>query len=163
MKILLSALLLSTFTLAGTAQAPGAKTDLSGSWKIDLSKSDFGPAPPPSAQTETITQTGDDITIVLDSTGDQGTQKYTLTLKAGGPEVPFPATNNNGSPLVIISNKAEWQGAALLVTEKAAYQDNPITLKITYTLSPDGKFLTKNTHISAEMADFDLRAVYNKA
>jgi hypothetical protein len=46
---------LALLTLAfGLVQAQ-AKTDFSGTWKLNASKSDFGPMPPPDTRTDKIT------------------------------------------------------------------------------------------------------------
>jgi hypothetical protein len=46
---------LALLTLAlGLVQAQ-AKTDFSGTWKLNAGKSDFGPMPPPDSMTEKIT------------------------------------------------------------------------------------------------------------
>jgi hypothetical protein len=36
-------------------------------------------------------------------------------------------------------------------------------LKSTYTLSDDGKVLTKATHVTFDQGDFDSKSVYDKA
>jgi hypothetical protein len=40
--------------------------------------------------------------------------------------------------------------------------DCPGTLKATYTLLPDGKVLTKSTHLAVAMGEFDARLVFDK-
>jgi len=144
------------------AQA-GGTPNLSGAWNINAAKSDFGQMPAPSKQSEVITQNGNDFTFKISQTSDMGSQDYTLNLKADGTETPFPANALPAdSPFKILSVSAKWDGPALVVTEKTSFQDSPGTMTATYTLSPDGKVLTKDTKIKASMGEFDQKAVYDK-
>jgi hypothetical protein len=144
------------------AQA-GGTPDLSGTWNINAAKSDFGQAPAPSKQSEVITQNGNDFTFKISSTSDMGSQDYTFSVKADGIETPFPANALPAdTPFKIVSTSAKWDGPALVVTEKTSFQDSPGTLTATYTLSPDGKVLTKDSKINASMGEFDMKAVYDK-
>jgi hypothetical protein len=61
-----------------------------------------------------------------------------------------------------VSSKGEWKGTALALTQKIIVQGSPGTLKATYTLSPDGKVLTKSTHLAVAMGEFDARLVFDK-
>jgi hypothetical protein len=92
-----------------------------------------------------------------------GSQDYTFSVKADGIETPFPANALPAdTPFKIVSTSAKWDGPALVVTEKTSFQDSPGTLTATYTLSPDGKVLTKDSKINASMGEFDMKAVYDK-
>jgi hypothetical protein len=141
--------------------AATAKPDFNGTWKVNLAKSQFSPAPAPSSETTILTLAGDDLTIAFDSTDENGKQHFTHVLKMGGPEVTFtPGTSN---PLQILSSKAEWKDNSIVVTDKISYQGGGGWLVSLYTLSPDGKTLTKAFTASIEQGTFDMTAVYDKA
>ena len=147
---------------APTPAATVAKPDFNGTWKVNLTKSQFSPSPAPSTQTTTITLAGDDLTIAFDSVDENGKQQYTHTLKIGGPEVTFPKIGSQG-PLVILSSQAVWHDSSIIVTDKITYEGGAGWLVSTYTLSPDGKTLTKAFSASIEQGTFDMTAVYDKA
>ena len=141
-----------------------AKPNFAGTWTMNIDKSDLGQMPKPKSQVETITQTADAITFAVAADRNElGKQNYTFSAKLDGSETPFPAdVFPPDSPFRILSSKAEWQGSALVITQKTSFQDTAGTLKITYTLSADGKTLTSATHIAFGDAAFDVKTVYDK-
>ena len=145
------------------APATTAKPDFTGTWKINLDKSQLSPAPQPSEQTEILTLSGDTITIDYNAKTEEGRQKFVYSLKIGGPETPFPKPTINESSLSTISSKAEWKDNSLVITQKVTYQGGPGILTSTYTVSPDGKTLTKNINAALDVGVFDLIAIYDKA
>jgi hypothetical protein len=145
-----------------TPAATAAKPDFNGTWKVNLTKSQFSPAPAPSTQTTILTLAGDDLTIAFDSVDENGKQQYTHALKIGGPEVTFPKTGSQG-PLVVLSSQAVWRDSSIIVTDKITYEGGAGWIVSTYTLSPDGKTLTKAFSASIDQGTFDMLAVYDKA
>ena len=124
LAIALSAVTGATHATAQAAPAPAtsAKPDFNGTWKVNLAKSQYSPAPAPSSETTTLTLAGDDLTIAFDSADENGKQHFTHTLKIGGPEVTFP-TAGSQSPLVILSSKAEWKDSSIVVTDKISFKE----------------------------------------
>lgn len=140
-----------------------AHPDFSGTWTLNLAKSDFDQIPPPASEVLTFTQTGSNFTVAVASDSDRGKENYTLAFPSNGTETPipsnvFPAT----AELRILSSKGEWQGSSLILTEKITYQGNPGTLKSTYTLSADGKTLTRAMHITVDQGEFDTTSVFDR-
>lgn len=83
-RLTLAAALLAAAAIALPAQtpsqpatptAPAVQPNLSGAWKLDIDKSDFGQVPPPNSECEIIQQTPDTLTIATandsDDTGKQ--------------------------------------------------------------------------------------------
>ncbi len=106
---------------------------------------------------------GDTLTVAVTSAGGDGKQKFTYSLKIGSPETPFPKAEVNETPLSVVSLKAEWKGASLIISENITYEGGPGTLVATYTLSDDGKTLTKVMDASISQGNFQLKAVFDKA
>ncbi len=162
-RILAAAMVFASLgTLAVAQTADQAKPNFAGTWKLNLQKSDLGQMAPDS-ETYTVTQTVDDIKIAIASTG-QFPINYTFAAKLDGTDTPiaadaFPAD----SPFRILTSKAAWQGASLIITQTTSFQDAKGTLTSTYTLSDDGKTLTKATHIKFDQGEFDAKSVYDKA
>jgi hypothetical protein len=153
----------ATVATIGVAQtADQAKPNFAGTWKLNLQKSDLGQMAPDS-ETYTVAQTADQIKITIASTG-QFPINYTFAAKLDGTDTPiaadaFPAD----SPFRILTSKAVWQGASLVITQTTSFQDSKGVLTSTFTLSDDGKTLTRATHIAFDQGVFDTKSVYDKA
>lgn len=156
-------LAVTTLATTGIAQtAPSAKPNFAGTWKLNLQKSDLGQFAPDS-ETYTVTQTADEIKIAIASTG-QFPINYSFSAKLDGSDTPvaadaFPAD----SPFKIVTSKAEWKDNSLVITQITSFQDSKGTLVSTFTLSDDGKTLTRVSHIVFDQGAFDSKSVYDKA
>jgi hypothetical protein len=165
MKMLLAALLILTgATATFQAQtAPAAKPDFSGSWKLNVGKSDYGQVPPPASETNIVTQTEDDFKVAVTQTGQVGDQNYTLTFKAGGADSPMAADAfAANSEFRVLSSKAEWVDRVLVVTQKAMYQGGPLEISSRWSLSDDGKVITKITGFSLSQGNYSTTTVSEK-
>lgn len=117
----------------------------------------------PTSETDTLTQAGDDLKIGIISETEQGKLNYEYSFKTDGTDTTIPdGTMPADSPLKILSSKGEWQGGLLVVTQKITFGEYSLTTKATYTLSADGKTLTKALHVETENGDIDFRSVYDK-
>lgn len=161
-RLLAIAMLLTGLTAGAIAQTPdAAKPNFAGTWKLNLQKSDLGQIAPDS-ETDTVAQTAADIKLTIASTG-QFPINYAFSAKLDGTVTPvaddaFPAD----SPFRVLTSKAVWQGSSLVITQTTSFQDAKGTLSSTYSLSTDGKVLTKTTHIKFEGGEFDTTSVYDK-
>ncbi len=145
------------------APAATAKPDFTGTWKLNLGKSDYDQVPPPSDETLTFAHNGSTSTIATVSDNERGKEVYTLPYTTDGTETPTPSgVFANTATLQYLSTKGEWQGSSLVLTQKILYQDSPGTLRSVLTLSPDGKTLTCAMHISVDQGEFDTTSVYEK-
>lgn len=149
------------FALPGRAQD---KPNFAGTWKLNTSKSDFGPIPPPDSRTDVISQTGSTITEAVDSNGEQAEEKYTLTLTPDGQEKTIAADSpaSRIGMLTLQKITTAWQANALAVTENAQYDTNDVTIKSTYTLSADGNTLTIASHGTSQMGDVEFTYVFDR-
>jgi hypothetical protein len=165
----LAALLIATLpTLQAQTSAPDkasttARPNFAGTWKFNPDKSEYGQVPPPTMETDVFTQSGDDFKIAINSDGDRGKEVYTLPFTAGGPESPTPKDAfPESAEFKILSVKGEWRKDTLVLLEKITYQGGPGTIMVICSLSPDGKQLTKLSHISLDLGEFDTKAVLDK-
>lgn len=146
-----------------TVQAPAAKPDLSGTWTLNLEKSNFDQVPPPQDEIIVFSHTGSTYSIATSSDNERGKEVYTLPFATDGSETPTPKdTFSDTATLQYLSTKGEWQGGSLVLTQKITYQGGAGTLKSTFTLSPDGKTLTRMMHISVDQGEFDTTSVFDK-
>ena len=157
---LLAVVLLGLTLIAAAADKP----NLAGTWKVNLSKSDYGMIPPPNSRTDVIEQKSDDFKITSDSDLSSGKEHYVLTFTADGKEVTVPPDSPNAhlGAFNLKKLKAEWNGASLIVTETGTIMDMDGTIKNVYTLPPDGKVLTTASHITLPMGEMDVTIVADK-
>ena len=119
--------------------------------------------PPPISGIDVFTETGNDLKIATTSDNERGKEIYALPMTIGGDATPTPKdTFPDTAQFRILSSKAAWQGATLVVDQMMDYQGSVGTIHSTYTLSPDGKLLTKLTHISLDLGEFDTKTLFDK-
>lgn len=133
------------------------KPNFSGDWTLDATKSEFGPMPPPSAMTRKVEHNDPSLSYTQETSGGQnGDQTVKMKYSTDGTET----TNDMmGNPL---KTTAKWDGSALVITGKADFGGNEITLTDKWTLSDDGKVLTDLLHIDSPQGAFDITYVLNK-
>ncbi len=117
--------------------------NFSGTWKLDLTKSDYGDLPGPNSRIDVIEEHGDAIRESVVAEQRHKTQHYTLSFTTDGKVSTFaPGTAIHTWPFIIQSISATWRDNALLVREGLRFQGSDITAGNVYTLSPDRKTLT---------------------
>lgn len=141
---------------ASVPAAPGARPNLTGTWKLNVAKSDFGVLPGPDSQTNVIDHQEPVVKIKVTQEGAQGKQDYTITTATDGKE----STNDVGGRQVKMSTA--WEGNNLVSNAKLNFQDNEVIIKSTYVLSDDGKTLTVNAHLASAMGETDQKMVFEK-
>ncbi|HTZ74531.1 MAG TPA: hypothetical protein VMB47_11465 [Candidatus Aquilonibacter sp.] len=155
--------LLAVTALSGAALAQD-HPNFSGTWKLNLPKSnpgDYGP----SARTEVIAQDGSKFTDKVTSTTQMGDANYTLAFTADGNKVTIPpdSPQANLGNLTLKDITAAWDGANLVLNEDLDYQGQvDIAARLTYSLSSDGNTMTIADHASTSMGDFDTSLVFDK-
>lgn len=148
---------------AAAAQVPAVKPDLIGTWTLNLDKSNFDQVPPPQDEIIVFSHTGSTYSIATSSNNERGKEVYTLPFAIDGSETATPKdTFSNTATLQYLDTKGEWDGASLVLTQRITYQGGAGTLKSTFTLSPDGKTLTRVMHISVDQGEFDTTSVFDK-
>lgn len=146
--------------------AVSAKANFSGTWNLDLSKSE-GLPPTIKGQVMTVTQTEGKLNIESKITTDQGDQSVSDTYTLDGKPADFTSKGPNG-----VEGKGKrtvkWSddGNRLEVKEEITY-DTPngaVALEIarTWTLSADGKTLTIVMDISSVMGAQQIKRVFAK-
>jgi hypothetical protein len=156
------------FALAALACATFAqdKPNFSGTWTLDVAKSDFGPVPGPTSQTDKIEQNGQTIKVSVSADGEQGKQQFTFTYVTDGKDVTVSpdAPAAHPAPEVTLQNiSSAWEGAVLVVHQKLLYGTEPVTGVSRYTLSPDGNVLTVDSDYQSQMGDATRTFVFERA
>jgi hypothetical protein len=142
---------------AAVAASPsGAKPNYSGTWKLNVAKSDFGPIPGPDSRTDVIDHSDPALKVSTAQDGPQGKQEYTLNMTTDGKEM----TNNPGG--LEVKSIGGWEANNVVINIKLKFQDNDVAAKTTWLLSDDGKTLTQNQHLSTPMGELDQKMVFEK-
>ncbi len=146
-----------TFLLAALALSQAqAKSDYSGTWKADASKSDFGPMPPPDSMVEKIVHEDPSLKVNVVQTGGQGDMNYDATYTTDGKECVNTVAGNE------FKTTLHWDGDVLVADTKGSFDGNDFTAKDRWTLSDGGKTMTVDRHISTAMGEFDMKLVFAK-
>jgi hypothetical protein len=146
-----------SMAMPSSAGAAGPAPNLSGTWKLNASKSDFGQIPVPDSRTEKITDAEPSIKIVSTWTGGaMGDGSNTMDLDTTGKETSTQIMGNDAK------STAKWDGTSLVVNTTMQMQDADVAVRSTYNLSADGKTLTVLSHVSSPMGEIDMKAVFDK-
>lgn len=152
-KLLSIAFLIALPAVSAFAQQ---KPDFSGTWKLNVAKSDFGALPGPDSRTDVITHKDPALTDDVTSESAQGKQQYTVKYTTDGKE----ATNQIG-PLEIKSI-LKWEGSNLVVSSKFAFNGGDVNAQASWSLSADGKTITINVHFASTMGETDQKIILEK-
>ncbi len=154
-----AALLVLCAAMAVAAQE--SRPNLSGTWNLDASRSDFGPMPPPDSIVLVVAHKDPALKV----TSTQKVEQATLTNERNLTTDGKPNTNKlrslDGEQDVVSTSR--WNGAALVTTFKMQSQGIALDMKDTWTLSADGKTLTVSRGIATPQGDeLTIRMVYTK-
>ncbi len=142
------------------ACAAQATPNLSGEWKLNLSKSNYGSFPAPLGVTRKIVLSGAKLSMTTTQKGPKGDVTSQLNYTTDGKESVNPLTTGESK------GTAQWIADKLMVTSSREVQTGAqtITLKQTeiWSLSADGKTLTIDAHVSLPNGEFDVKQVFEK-
>ena len=133
-----------------------AATDFTGDWKLDASKSDFGPMPAPDKLIMKVSHKEPDLKVATEQVSQQGDVKSDSVYTTDGKDCKNKMRGND------IISKLKWEGDALLMVSKADFQGNEITLSDKWTLADEGKTLIIERKIAAPQGEFEVKQVLTK-
>lgn len=144
---------------AAAAQPAGKTPDFSGTWELNLAKSQFGEAGAPTKGTMVITQAGDRITRLQTITSPMGEMKNTMHHAIGAATTD---TIQMGPQSGTFTSTARLDGRTMVVDGKIAVQGIELPVVSRYTLSPDGKQLLVDQTISTPGGEQAQHFVFDK-
>jgi len=147
-------ILAASFAVLLLASQAQAATNFTGVWKLNLSKSDYGPVPQPDAMTRTINHNDPSLQISTYQKGAQGEATTELKYTTDGKPVENKSASAKGS--------AKWDGDKLVIDSTRDVQGMEIKFHEVWSLSADGKTMTINNHLTAPQGEFDLTLVFDK-
>jgi hypothetical protein len=134
-----------------------AAPDLSGDWKLNTTKSDFGQFPAPGSMSQKVTHAEPKLTVEMKMSGEMGDFNTTSTYTTDGKESTNPGFGGSET-----KSTAKWDGDTLLIESKGSFGDNPYTMSDKWTLSEGGKVLTIQRKFSSGMGDVVQKLVLEK-
>ena len=154
-SLLLFAAGVAAFLLAGTP-IRAAAPNLAGEWKLNLAKSDYGKFPAPSSMTRKIAHNGAKLVFSTTQKGAQGEVTSNLVYTTDGKEVINQVSGGESK------GTAQWIGDKLMIDSSRELQGATLKQKDIWTLSPDGKMLTVDSHVSIPNGEFDVKQIFDK-
>jgi hypothetical protein len=133
-----------------------AAPNLTGEWRLNIGKSDFGPVPAPQLMIRKVTHNEPALGITTTQKGAQGEVTTELNYTTDGK----PSVNKIGGGEA--TGTARWLGDKLVVESMREFQGGQMRSKETWSLSADGKVLTIAGHIGFPQGEFDLTLVFDK-
>ena len=159
MRTTLSAVcLLLLLSVPNTAQ--DAKPDLSGTWNLDVAKSDFAGAPAPDSIVHVIEHKDPNLKITTTQKGQQGELTNTRNLTTDGKESVNKMRTMAGEQDV--KSTTTWNGSKLANAFKLDIQGSPIDISETWELSEGGKVLSIARDIQTPQGPFHQVYVFKK-
>jgi hypothetical protein len=136
-----------------SGQALG-KPNFSGEWKLNTSKSEFGPMPAPTSRMDKIEHADPNLKINTKQSGQNGDVSIELYSTDG------ESTNEiRGNP---VKSTSKWDGDTLVINSKANFGGADVTFLDKWMLSEDGKVLTITRHVNSPQGELDVKMVLEK-
>ena len=150
-----SCLCLVVLVMAAAVSALGAP-NLSGGWKANIEKSDFGPFPPPYELTEQIEHKDPSLKITWHLDGEQGEDGGVATFMTDGTETVNLFGDLELTSVVI------WEGDLLKFKSRGLLQGSEAEFEESWTVSEDGKTITVNRRMSSVMGEAKQKLVLER-
>jgi hypothetical protein len=133
-----------------------AKPNFSGAWKVNTSKSDFGPMPAPQTASLKIGHEDPNLKVSVSQTSDRGEFSYDAAYTTDGKESTNTIRDNP------IKSVVKWDGDTLTFDTKASFAGNEVTIKDKWMLSEDGKIITVERQLSSSQGEANQKLIYEK-
>ena len=137
-----------------------ATPNFAGTWKLDLAKSDFGPAPPPDSVVMVIEHKEPSLKITTTQKSQMGDtineRNVTTDGKENSNKLRTPAGEQD------LKSTTKWSGKKLSTASMMEVQGMSIGMNDSWDLSEDGKVLTVVRDIKTPQGDFATKMVYDK-
>jgi len=133
-----------------------AAPNLSGEWRLNLAKSNYGAFPAPQSMLRKVTYAEPKLSMHTVQKGAQGEVISDLAYTTDGK----PSVNKMQSGES--KGTAQWIGDKLMIESERVVQGATLTQKEIWSLSADGKTLTVDAHVTLPNGEFDVKQVFEK-
>jgi len=133
------------------------KPNFTGTWKLNTSKSDFGPAPGPDSLTREVKHDDPNIQIKTTQSGPQGSAVTEAKWTTDGKE------SVNSTPRGEVKGSMKWDGDTLVHQYKVnTTQAGEIAIEDRWKLAEEGKVMDVKSKISGGFGEFERKMVLEK-
>jgi hypothetical protein len=133
-----------------------ASQNLSGEWKLNFAKSNYGKFPAPSSMTRKIAHNDPKLILTTTQKGAQGEVTSKLAYTTDGKESVNQVAGGESKGI------AQWIGDKLIIESSREFQGVTLKQKDIWTLSDDGKTLTIDSHVSIPNGEYDIKQVFDR-
>ena len=154
----MAAVLIARAAAAASAGAQNARPDFSGTWTLDLSRSNPGPLPPPESLDAVIEHKDPTITSTLTQKGADGVVTSRTTITTDGEENRNILSTADGDAVLL--SRSRWSGRTLIIATSTTLQGTPIGVTESWTLSADGKEMVVSRAFSSDQGAFQQKFVF---
>ena len=155
MSRLLPLLLVATLLMAGAPRAAG-HPNFTGEWIVNTTQSNWGQMPAPTRFNQKITHNDPDLKVVTEQTGAFGDFTSDFSFTTDGKECPNQMNDFK------MKSTVKWDGDTLVFDSQMDFQGTAITGTERWTMSADGKTITRQQHFSGPMGEGDATVVLDK-
>jgi hypothetical protein len=142
--------------LGCVASVAADKPDFSGRWRLNVEKSDFGLMPKPERVDYVLTQKDSELIVKSTAMTNSGEVSNSVRVTTDGKEFTNELHGQS------IKGTAKWDGATLVVTQKASMQGTEIVVVQRWTLSADRKSITQEVSISTPQGELQQKAILDR-
>jgi hypothetical protein len=144
--------------MTGLGSTSAAVPDFSGEWKMNVSKSDFGMAPPISSRVDKIVHQEPSLKMTRTQATAAGTGTSEFTCTTDGKDCTVTVTG----AAIKVSGGFKWADAALTFDGKGTYNGGDLTIHEKWSLSPDLKTITIERRLTVSEGGTDQTIVLDK-
>lgn len=130
--------------------------NMTGDWKLNLAKSQYGSIPPPVEVTRKVILDGIHLWMSTQQKTAQRDSTSELKYTTDGQVCVNKVTNGEAK------GTARWQGEALIIESSQQNGGQELKSREVWTLSADGKTLTVATHLTLPQGGVDVKQVFEK-
>ena len=156
MKRTISCLFVFVLTFLWMSGSVEAALNLSGEWRLNLAASNYGKFPAPQSMKRTIIHNGATLTMHSVQKSTQGEVTSDLKYSTDGAESVNKVQGGESK------GTAQWIGDKLIIESAREFQGVTLKQKEIWSLSPDGKTLTIDAHVTIPNGEFDVKQVFDK-
>jgi hypothetical protein len=146
--------------LVTSAWAQNARPSFSGTWNLDVAKSDFGPAPPPDSMVLVIEHKEPNLKVSSTHKGQQGEITNERNLTTDGKENANRMRTMAGEQEV--KSTSTWSSRKLVTVFKLEVQGAVFDVNDSWELSDDGKAMIILRDIKSAEGAFAQKIVFNR-
>jgi hypothetical protein len=140
----------------GCVAVAQAKPNFTGEWKVNVGKSDFGLMPPPTSMTQKITHNDPQLKVATAVVTESGDFSNTSSYTTDGKECVNQMFNTD------VKSTVKWDGDTLTIDSRMDFQGDAVKFTEMWSLSEDGKTLTKTAHFSGPQGEGDSKTIFEK-